>query len=519
MIHDASTFGRDVTVDTDVCIVGTGAGGAMVARVAAEAGLRVVALEAGAFLTPEHMTQREEEMLPRLLWESGSRTTSDRGVRVHQGKGVGGSTLHNLNLCARAPEPILREWRETRGLDMLTPERWDDLYTRVEAMLEVGDVPRDQWNRHNRIVERGLRELGWRHGGMRHNRTGCVGSGFCEIGCAYDAKNNAAKVLVPPAVRNGATVITNAHAARIVTRDGRARGVEAVARHPVTGRPSTSVHVRAEHIVVAASATGTPALLLRSGIAGPDGSTGDTLRVHPALVTAGIFTERVAAWEGIPQAVECREFLDFEAVHPGDGGAPTAQTGTRTWIVPAFAHPMATSTMMPGIGASHLALMEDYASMAVVTNMIHDLSVGRVRPRGPLGLRIDYWPNAADRRELAFGLARSAELLFAAGAERVVVPSFPATELDGPGAARELEEVRFAPGWADITAVHPMATVPMGADPAQAAVDGRGRHHHVEGLWVADGSLFPTSIGGPPQLTIYALGLHVGEAIVEAAGR
>lgn len=513
MIYDATTWTRDVTLHADLCVIGAGAGGSMAAMVAAEAGLNVVVLEAGPFMAPEYMSQREEQMLPQLLWAHGGRATHDRAVKIHQGRGVGGSTLHNLNLCRRIPRPILDEWHHTRGLDRLDDARWSDLYGRVEAMLEVSAVPEAQWNRHNRLLRDGAAALGWHHGGLQHNRTGCVGSGFCEVGCAYDAKNNAAKVLVPRIVGAGSTIVSRCQAVRIDVDGGRARRVHAVAIDEVTRRRGVRVTVEADHVCVSASATATAALLLRSQIPDESGQTGQTLRIHPALIAAGDFEEPVRAWEGIPQTVECAEWLDFEAAHPEGGSTGPAPRGTRSWIVPAFAHPMGVATTLPWHGPEHAGWMARYAHLGVLTPVLHDFTAGRVQPDGDLGLRIDYWPDAEDRAELMFGLARCAELLFAAGARQVGVPGQRLQVLTRADEAAAVEQMELSPGSMDITAVHPMGTVPMSDDPALGPVDARGRHHGVDGLWVADGSLFPTSIGGPPQLSIYALGLHVGEMI------
>lgn len=516
MIYDASTWRANTTLQADLCVVGAGAGGTMAAMVAAEAGLRVVLLEAGPFIAPEYMTQREEEMLPQLLWAHGGRTTHDRTVKIHQGRGVGGSTLHNLNLCRRIPAPILQEWRTTRTLAHLDDARWDALYARVEAMLEVSEVPRSLWNRHNQLLEQGAAALGWAHGGLAHNRSGCVGSGFCEVGCAYDAKNNAAKVLTPRFVRAGGSVVSRCQATRIEHRGGRVVAVDAVAIDEQTRRPGVRVRVEAAHVCVAASATASAALLLRSEVPDASAQTGQTLRIHPALIVAGDFDEPVRAWEGIPQSVECTEWLDFEAAHPETPGSTPPPLGTRSWIVPAFAHPMGVATTLPGHGEAHASWMRRYAHLGVLTPVLHDVTCGQVRPSGALGLRIDYWPDAADRAELMFGLARSAELLFAAGARRVLVPGQAVEVLANAEACAALASRALEPGAMDLTAVHPMGTVPMADDPAMGPVDSRGHHHGVDGLWVADGSLFPTSIGGPPQLSIYALGLHVGEQIAQA---
>lgn len=513
MIYDSSTLDLPTRLRADLCVIGSGAGGMTVAALAAEAGLSVVVLEAGSFVPPEAMTQREEQMVPQLLWDNGGRTTSDRGVKIIQGRALGGSTVHNINLCKRIPRPVLEHWRSARGLSALTDDRWAELFGRVERDLSVSAVARDRRNRHNELLARGCEALGWAGGGLSHNRVGCAGTGFCEVGCYHDAKNNACKVFLPRAVRAGASVLTRCQAIAVEHRGGAVRGVLAAALDPRTRQPLGSVQVITENVCVSASATGTAALLLRSDVPDLGGETGRTLRVHPALVAAGEFDEPVRAWQGIPQTYECTEHLDFERAH-GSGAAD--EVGARTWIVPAFAHPVGTATMLPGRGAAHRQLMRRYDKMAVFTAMIHDRTAGRVNPQGDLGLGIDYWPDEADRRELLFGLASCAELLFAAGATKVIIPTDPVLELTPSGSLSAIHDLPLERGTMDITAVHPMGSVPMGDDAAVAAVDSRGKHHHLEGLYVADGSLFPTSIGIPPQVATYAMGLHVAEGICEA---
>ncbi|MBI4509321.1 MAG: GMC family oxidoreductase [Deltaproteobacteria bacterium] len=508
MIFDTPSLRLPMTLDADLCVIGAGPGGAMAAMVAAEAGMRVVVLEAGEFLTPSQFTQREEQMFPRLYWDSASRTTADHYVRIHQGKGVGGSTIHNLNLCKRIPPAVLTAWREERGLSKLPPSTWESLYSEVEALLSVAPIPQSQWNTHNRLLEKGCQVLGWAGGGLSHNRTGCIGSGFCEIGCRYNAKNNALKVVIPRAVAAGAQILASCQVVRVEHGGGRVSAVRAVAVEPVTHRPLGEVMVTTPRACVAASATASPSLLLRSQVPDPSGETGRGLRIHPALVAAGDFQEPVQAWIGIPQAFECVEFLDF--ADPG---------GHRTWIVPVLAHPMGVSTMLPGHGEAHRALMSRYAHLGALTAMLHDRTAGTVRHEGELSLRIDYWPNAADRRELMHGLWASVHLLFAAGASRVIVPSSPTRIIERGQAYDDIKAMELRRGLLDVTGVHPMASVPMGDNPAKSAVGSDGKHHHLRGLWLADGSLFPSSIGVPPQLSIYALGLHVGRAIVTAGER
>ncbi len=483
MIYAGASLPPGATLEADLCVIGSGAGGGPVATLAAEAGLRVVVLEAGRFLTPADFSQREEDMFPRLYWEAGGRTTADRSVKVHQGLGVGGSTLHNLNLCKRVPVSLRDRWTRDRGLEHLPSATWDLLYAEVEALLAVQDIPVETWNRHNHLLAAGAEALGWRWAGLRHNRTGCVGSGYCELGCAWDAKNNSAKVFLPRAVAAGAEVYARVQAVRIHHDGRRVAGVGAVVLDPERATPLHGITVLAPRVCLAASATGTPALLDRSGVPDPSRTTGRQLHLHPAAIVAGVFADPVDAWRGAPQTVEVTEHLDLDREDAG-----------RVWIVPAFAHPVGTASFVPGWGAPHRDRMLQYRHLAAFTAMIHDQTPGIVRPRGDLGLAIDYTPDAADLAELDRGVEACAALLRAAGATEILLPSRPY----------------------ELTAVHPTASVPMGDDPARAAVGSDGKHHHLDGLWIADGSLFPTSTGGPPQLTIYALGLHVGRKLVAA---
>jgi choline dehydrogenase-like flavoprotein len=505
VIHRGRDLTNDVTIDADAVVVGTGAGGSIALRELARAGVKAVALEEGGHRVPADFTQREDEMIPLLFQDMGGRTTDDLAIRILQGRGVGGSTVHNTNLCKRIPGEVLDLWASRHRVSGADRATMAHAFERIEEDLSVSPMLPEWQNGNNLALRRGTLALGWRGGMLKHNRIGCQQSGFCELGCSYDAKQNALKVVIPDAVRAGADVYADVSVERVLVDGGRAAGVRGVARDAY-GRPTATVTVRARVVVLSASAVGSAALVVASGLPDPYETAGRGLHLHPGGVVAGRFDRGIDAAQGIPQSYECTEHLSFE---PG--------SDKRVWIVPAFAHPIGTAATLPGFGASHMRAMRDYDRLAVFTAMVHDETRGRVTAGEGGHPVIHYAMNEADRAQLAKGLVACARLLLAAGASEVTIPAIPpvrvtrAAELDG------LDTSFVRPHSVPLTSAHPMGTLPMGDDPRTSVTSSRGEHHHVKGLFVADGSIFPTSIGVPPQIGIYSFALHLAPHYVAAA--
>jgi choline dehydrogenase-like flavoprotein len=228
--------------------------------------------------------------------------------------------------------------------------------------------------------------------------------------------------------------------------------------------------------------------------------------MHPGAIVAGRFEREIAGWRGIPQSYECTELLSYE---PG--------SDKRVWIVPAFAHPIGAAATIPGFGAEHMAAMRGYRSLAVLTAMVHDETSGEVVLGPDDRPLIRYAMLESDRRQLALGLVACARLLFAAGATQVTIPAVPPIRLSNAAQLDAVDLSAIRPHSVPLTAVHPMGTMPMGEDPKTSVVRSTGEHHQMRGLFVADGSLFPTSLGGPPQIGIYGFALHLSPHMVERA--
>ena len=506
MIVRGRDLARDLTLDVGAVVIGTGAGGSIALRELARAGIDAIALEEGRDHVDRDMSQREEQMLPELFQDRGGRMTDDLAINVLQGRGVGGSTIHNTNLCKRTPDQILDLWARKHRVEGCSAADMQPAFEAIERDLHVTQIADEAINENNDVLRRGVKALGYRGGVLSHNRDGCVGSGFCELGCAYNAKNNARKVVLPQAIEAGARIYAEVRALRILHRDGRVVGVEARASS------GARVTVRAKVVVLSASAVNSAALAIASGLPDPHAQLGRRLHIHPGGVVAGVFDgahdEPIFGWRGVPQSYECTELLDF-----AEG------SDRRLWITTAFAHPIATAATMPGFGPAHMARMRQFSRIAVLTAMVHDETIGTVYLDADGRPAMRYRMIESDREQLARGLRACAELLLAAGAREVMIPAIPPRVVKSRGDLAQIDASIARPHALPLTAVHPMGTMRLGEDPLHAVVRSTGEHHQLKGLFVADGSLFPTSIGVPPQISIYSFAHHLARNIVDAARR
>jgi choline dehydrogenase-like flavoprotein len=434
-------------------------------------------------------------MLPRLFEEAGMRQTADGGVIVLQGRNVGGSTVHNLCYAFRTPPAILEMWRREHDLPELSDASMAGPFERVERMLKVKPIREDEVNALNRLIRTGCERLGYSGFVTRHNRENCVKAGYCILGCSYDAKQSMLVTYVPSADAAGARIWASARAERIEVEGGRARRVLGRAVDGA-GRPAGRIEVEAKVIVLSAGAIASPDLLLRSGLANSSGQVGRNLHLHPSIMAAGIFDEDFHPYRGIPQSWYVDEFIDLER-DPHRGVV----------LMPITGFPILTSANLPGFGRAHYERMRAFSRTAGLLALLHDGSAGRVEPGPSLSKpTIHYALDADDARQLAEGLVHCVEVLHAAGAREVLVPYHEAPLALAPG--DDLSQIvrrGVRLGEIPVASTHPQSTCRMGGDPETSVVNAFGESHDVPGLFVADMSVFPTSLGAPPQITTAAL--------------
>jgi choline dehydrogenase-like flavoprotein len=481
----------------EVCVIGSGGGGSVVAAELAEAGRDVVVVEQGGHHGARDFDQREDHMLPLLFEDSAMRMTEDSAYMILQGRGVGGSSVIDLCTCLRAPEPVLALWRDEHGVREL--ESLDASFERVERALQVRPIEEAELNPLNRAIRRGCELLGYHGLVAQHNRVDCVGSGFCLLGCSYDAKQSMLLTYIPRADRAGARIVADCRAERIEGRSGDWR-VRASAVDP-GGRPKAEVRVACDVVVCAAGAIATPLLLQASDLGNEQ--VGRNLHLQPSLIASGLFAEPMHSYYGIPQAWYVDEFIKLERdAHSGYA------------LMPIAGFPVLTAASLPGFGPELFESLREHARFGGLMALLHDRSSGTVEADSDGRPRIRYALDGGDRKQLTKALKHAVEVLWASGASRVVVPYLDGAAWLAPeDGASEIDRRGVAEGILPLTSTDPQSTCRMGEDPKRSVVNSFGELHGEKGVFVADSSLFPTSLGAPPQLTTSALADRVARHV------
>ena len=483
----------DRTIRVDACVIGTGAGGAAVAKELAEGGMRVVMLEEGEWHDTSEFNARPREMTAKLYRDAGQTTTlGNTPIVLPLGRMVGGTTAINSGTCFRTPDPVLAYWRESFGLESLTAEALEPYFRRVERIVNVAQVPAEVAGPNANLIRGATERLGWSGDFIYRNAKGCVGSGVCAFGCPTGAKQHVGITYVPRAWDAGAITYTGTTAQRIAVRDGRARGVDA------RTRGGGWLHVDAEHVVVACGAIHTPPFLARQGLGLASGELGSNLAIHPATAVRALMDEEVRQWEGVPQTYFVDEFADEGIMFEGATGPPDY-----------------LAMALHAMGPEHRELMEDYPRMSQFGVMVSDTSRGRVRDfAGRPQIRYDV--NRSDVATFKRGIELLAQIYWEAGAKEVLLPVAGVPRLrNGDNGPLERAELRAS----DLTlmAFHPLGTARAGSDPRESVIDEDLRLHGVEGLYVADGSAVPSSLGVNPQITIMSLATRLAYHLLGAA--
>lgn len=500
-VTDGATLTQNQTHEADVVIIGTGAGGGTTAEILAKAGLSVILVEEGRLYYQKDFKMNELDAYASLYQEGMSRVTSDGAIAILQGRCVGGSTTVNWTSSFRTPEPTLNHWASRFGLDGLSLDAMRPWFDGREQRHNI-----EPWltapNVNNDILRQGCEALGWSWEVIPRNVKGCWNLGYCGVGCPTNAKQGALTTTIPGALDNNAELFHGLRAERLVMNQDRIDHLQASAMAADGVTPSgITMKLKAKHFVVAASAIGSPGLLLRSDIPDPHDRIGKRTFLHPVNATVAEMPNTVDPYYGAPQSIYSDEFNFSQGV---DG-----PVGFKLEVPPL--HPAMSAGVIPGHGEQQVSDLSKLPRMNSVIALLRD-GFHPDSPGGTVSLRddgsptLDYPVTDYLWQGLRDAFYKMAEIQFAAGARQVRL-----MHLDSPwytswaDAKTGIANLPMEPHRVRLFTAHQMGGCGMGSNPEESVVNGFGEHHHVANLSIHDASIFPTSIGANPQLSVYAL--------------
>ncbi|MCC7076530.1 MAG: GMC family oxidoreductase [Acidimicrobiia bacterium] len=481
----------EAEIECDVVVVGTGAGGAVVAKELAERGLAVLMLEEGEYWRRDAFTGPSWAAFQHFYRDKGAVFAfGNTVIPVFCGRLVGGSTAINSGTCFRTPDAVLSRWAERTGIPDLRPDAMARHLDRVEHVLEVTEAEPRWIGGVGRVIARGCDRLGYSHGPLRRNAPACDGAGTCVFGCPAGAKRSTDVSYVPLALGQGAMVATGTRAERVLVEGGTAVGVEASL---TDGR---RVRVRARATVLACGTVLTPVFLQRQGLGKWLPQLGRNLTIHPAGGATGVFDEEIRGYGAIPQGYSIDQFHDSGIMFEG-ASLPIDLS----------------AVVFDAVGERLVHLMERLENAATFGYMIVDRPLGRVRATPSGRPAITYRVGRRETRLLREAVTTLTRVLLAAGASEVHTGVHGHRVIRDPAGLARLADAHLRARDFKLTAYHPLGTARMGATPAQGVVNGDGEVFGVPGLLVADGSVVPGSPTVNPQVTIMAFATRIAERL------
>ena len=499
----------EMLIEADVCVVGSGAGGGVIAGTLAESGKQVCVVEMGGYYDQPDFDGLELSAYERMYLNGGPFPTADGQVTIQAGSALGGGTVINWTNSLRTHPWVREQWARDFGLEGVDGAEYDRHLDAVMGRLGVNDRCSDLNGPHSRLRD-ACDQLSYDFR-LTHRNTDPETydpelAGFMGYGDVTGSKQSTARTYLADANGRGADLVVHCRVERILVEDGRAAGIEGTYAAP--DGTVARVVVRAPQVVVACGSIESPALLLRSQIGGP--AVGRHLRLHPTSAISGLYAEAQDPWWGAPQAGLSHEFADLEDGYGFLVECPHHTTGLFGAATPWLS------------GRRHKEMMLDFPRGATFINLTRDRGEGQVTIDAA-GNAVMQYPlsDELDVRNMRHGLAELIRLHETAGAERIIAlarkdPIWDRGD-DIDAYAERISGGSLAPHEQAIFSAHQMGTCRMGTDPESSVAGPWGELHDVKGVWIGDASAFPTASGVNPMISIMALAHRTAEAIATDA--
>jgi len=486
-------------MSADVIIIGTGAGGGTSAEILAQAGLKVLMIEEGPLKSTRDFKMDEQKAYADLYQENAGRGTKDGGIGILQGRCVGGTTVINWTSSFRTPSHTLDYWQKTFQVKGCSHSDMIPWFEQMEKRLNI--TPWHGVNENNTVLKEGCEKLNIPWKAIPRNVKGCWNLGYCGMGCPTNAKQSMLVTTIPDALEHGATLLYQARVERLLIKNNKVTGVECIAFDDNKQKTSKKIIAKAPYIILSAGAINGPALMLRSKAPDPNKRIGKRTFLHPTVFSFAQFDKEISPFYGAPQSIYSDHFQWINGT--------TGPLGYKLEVPPL--HPAISSIMLMGHGNSHVAdmakLNHTHAMLALLRDGFDDESEGANITLSDNGSPIvdypmnDYLFDGIKRAYLSM-----AEVQFAAGAKKVRPAHQHGQWFESYGSFKKgFNDLEHKVSNNLVGSAHVMGGLAMGENKEVCLVDSDCKYHYLDNLWVFDGSVFPTSIGTNPQLSIYAL--------------
>ncbi|MFJ3054985.1 FAD-dependent oxidoreductase [Herbaspirillum sp. NPDC087042] len=505
------------TITAEVCVIGSGCGGATLAYKLAEAGIDTVVIEKGGYYPSSSFDNRELNQAGKVDAERSLTTSNDGSTFLTYGEVVGGTSVHYWADSYRTPQDRLDLWHEQYGMTGHGMDRLAPVFADIERRLHIAEMPPSYYNRMNELFRDAVHALGWEAAPVKQARYGCAGSGHCMQGCAIGAKQSQLVTSLPAAMALGARIYADLQADEFSYEGNRVAQLSASVIDRRRNRPSgKKIVIKARQFVVAAGGFNTPGFMLaQARLRDSLPALGKHFGMNPTVFAHGMFKEPIILWRKPPACFGVEGFRRARY----DANGNYVEGGYL--LVPDQIQPGLMSYSVSGFDDGAADWMANLRHVGGATGWIDDhpdeLGEIRVDRHGKRELIYPYGPTT--QKMLRDLLKKIAIVNFKAGATKVMLADLRRTELSSVDQIDLIDRIEIKPGSLFIAAPHPFGGCRMGQDARTSVTDSSHRVHGLDNLFVADPSVFPTGPSVDPSVTIMAFSYVAAAHVADALGK